>query len=82
MCSVLLNHVTVTYVGRSVHVRLKFILYQGLSGPQFYDDLVHELKKSFCTNVFSAHFIKIISHYKRIGYIAIDCMLGSQLNHD
>ena len=39
------------------------------------------------SNNFSAQFIKIISHYKKIGYdninvyIATDCMLGGQPNH-
>ena len=37
---------------------------QGLSEPEFYGDLVYKLKKI----VFSAQFIKIISHYKKIGY--------------
>ena len=38
------------------------------------------------SNNFSALFIKIISHYKKIGYninvcIATDCMLGGKPNH-
>ena len=41
---------------------------QGLSEPEFYDDLVYELKKIVGSNNFSAQFIKIISHYKKIGY--------------
>ena len=31
-------------------------------------DLVYKLKKFFGTNTFSAQFIRIISHFKRIGY--------------
>ena len=41
---------------------------QGLSEPAFYCDLVYKLKKIVCTNYCSAQFIKIISHYKKIGY--------------
>ena len=44
------------------------LLRQGLSEPEFYGDLVYELKKIVCTDNFSAQFIKIISHYKKIGY--------------
>ena len=36
--------------------------------PDFYGDLVYKLKKIFGSNNFSAQFIKIISHYKKIGY--------------
>ena len=35
---------------------------------EFYGDLAYKLKKVFVTNNFSAEFIKIISHYKIIGY--------------
>ena len=49
-------------------VGLKFLLRQGLSEPDFYGDLVYKLKKIMCSNIFSAQFIKIISHYKKIGY--------------
>ena len=41
---------------------------QGLSEPDFYGDLVYKLKKIVGSNNFSAQFIKIISHYKKIGY--------------
>ena len=41
---------------------------QGLSEPEFYGDLVYKLKKIVGSNNFSAQFIKIISHYKKIGY--------------
>ena len=34
----------------------------------FYGDLVYKLKKIVGSNNFSAQFIKIISHYKKIGY--------------
>ena len=38
------------------------------SEPDFYGDLVYKLKKIVGSNNFSAQFIKIISHYKKIGY--------------
>ena len=38
------------------------------SEPDFYGDLVYKLKKVDGSNNFSAQFIKIISHYKKIGY--------------
>ena len=46
----------------------KYLLRQGLSEPEFYDDLVYKLKKIVGFNNFSAQFIKIISHYKKIGF--------------
>ena len=66
-------------------VGLKSFLRQGLSEPDFYGDFVFKLKKIVGSNNFSAQFIKIISHYKKLGYninvIATDCMLGGQPNH-
>ena len=47
---------------------IKSLLRQGLSEPEFYGDLVYRLKKIVGSNIFSAQFIKIISHYKKIGY--------------
>ena len=44
------------------------ILRQGLSEPEFYGDLVYKLKRIVGSNNFSAQFIKIIPHYKKIGY--------------
>ena len=49
-------------------VGLKSFLRRGLSEPEFYGDLVYKLKKIVGSNNFSAQFIKIISHYKKIGY--------------
>ena len=49
-------------------VGLKSLLRQGLSEPDFYGDLVYKLKKIVGSNNFSAQFIKIFSHYKKIGY--------------
>ena len=48
-------------------VGLKSLLRKGLSEPDFYGDLVY-LKKIVGSNNFSVQFIKIISHYKKIGY--------------
>ena len=48
-------------------VGLKSLLRQGLSEPDFYGDLVYKLKKSVGSYNFSGQFIKIISHYKKIG---------------
>ena len=41
---------------------------QELLEPEFYGDLVYELKKIVGSSNFSAQFIKIVSHYKKIGY--------------
>ena len=43
-------------------VRLKSLLRQGLSKPDFYCDLVYKLKKIVGSNNFSVQFIKIITH--------------------
>ena len=39
-----------------------------LVAPEFYGDLVNKLKKIFGSNNFSAQFIEIFSHHKKIGY--------------
>ena len=49
-------------------VGLKSLLRQGFLEPGFYGDLVYKLKNIVGSNNFSAQFIKIISHYKKIGY--------------
>ena len=49
-------------------VGLKSLLRQGLSEPEFYGDLVYKMKKIVDSHNFSEQFIKIISHYKKIGY--------------
>ena len=54
-------------------VGLKSLLRQGLSEPDFYGDLVYKLKKIVGSNNFSAQFIKIISHYKKIGLTLMYC---------
>ena len=49
-------------------VGLKSILRQGLSVPKVYGDLVYKLKKIVGSYYFSEQFIKIMIHYKEIGY--------------
>ena len=49
-------------------VGLKSLLRQGILKPEFYGELEYKLKKIVGSNKFSAQFIKIISHYKKIGY--------------
>ena len=49
-------------------VGLKSLLRQGLSEPEFYGDLVNKSKKIVDSYNFSAQFIKLISHYKKIGF--------------
>ena len=51
-----------------IQVGLKSLLRKGISEPDFYGDLVYKLKKIVDSNNFSAQIIKIISHYKKIGY--------------
>ena len=50
------------------NVRLKSLLHQGLSEPEFYGDLVNKFKKIRDMTDFSDQFRKIIMRYKRIGY--------------
>ena len=52
---------------------LKSLLRQGLSEPDFYGDLVYKLKKIVGSNYFSAQFIKIISHKKRLAITLLYC---------
>ena len=52
----------------NLQVGLKSLLRLGLSEPFFYGDLVYKLKKIVGSDNFSAQFIKIISHYKKISY--------------
>ena len=49
-------------------VGLKSPFRRGFSEPEFYGDLVYKLKKIVGSYNFSAQFIKMISHYKKIGY--------------
>ena len=49
-------------------VGIKSLLHQGFSEAEFYGDLVYKWKKIFGSNISLAQFIKIIYHYKKIGY--------------
>ena len=49
-------------------IGLKSLLCQDFSEPEFYDDLVYKLRKIVGSNNLSAQLIKIVSHYKKIGY--------------
>ena len=74
-----------TFINLPFQVGLKSPLRQGLSEPELYGDSVYKLKKIVGSNNFSAQCIKIISHYKTIGYIINvlqeNCVLGSQPIH-
>ena len=48
-------------------VSLKTLLQQGISEPEFYDDLVYRFRK-IVGKSFSEQFRKLINRYKRIGY--------------
>ena len=64
------------------NVRLKPLLRQGLSEPEFYGNLVYKFRKITGKNDFPYHFKKINVRYKKIGYrcFATDGMLGCQSN--
>ena len=63
------DHTHLLFLISKFQVGLKSLLCQGLSEPEFYGALVYKLKKIVGSNNFSAQFIKIISHYKRLaGY--------------
>ena len=49
-------------------IKLNCLLRQGLSEPELYGDLVFKWKKIVDSSNFSAQFIKITSHYKKIDY--------------
>ena len=50
------------------NVGLKRLLHQGLSEPEFYDDLLYKFKKIVGMAELSGQFRKIIVRYKRIGH--------------
>ena len=50
------------------NVRLKTLLLDGLSEPEFYGDLVYKFRKINGKNGFPYHFKKIVVRYKKIGY--------------
>ena len=54
----------------------------GLSGPGFCGGFV--LRKFAGSHNFSVQFVRVISHFKGIGYtinVATDCVLGCQPSH-
>ena len=51
------------------------LLRQGILEPGLYGDLVYTLKKIVGSNNFSAQFIRIIFHYKKIGCILMYWMV-------
>ena len=50
------------------NVGLKTLLLEGLSEPEFYEDLVYKFRKIIGKNDFPYHFKKIIVRYKKIDY--------------
>ena len=50
------------------NVRLKTLVLEGLSEPEFHGDLVHKFRKIIGKIDFPYHFKKIIVRYKKIGY--------------
>ena len=50
------------------NVRLKTLLLQGLSEPEFYGKWVYKFRKIIGKYDFPYHFKKIIARYKKIGY--------------
>ena len=50
------------------NVGLKTLLLQGLSEPEFYDDLVYKFRKIVGKMIFLIISKKIIVRYKKIGY--------------
>ena len=54
-------------------VSLKTLLQQGISEPEFYDDLVYRFRKIVGKANFSDQFSKLINRYKRFGY-SLDIM--------
>ena len=55
-------------VEKKYNVSLRKHLQQGISEPEFYDDLVYRIRKIVGKSNFSEQFRKLIDHYKRIGY--------------
>ena len=54
-------------------VSQKTLLQQGISEPEFYEDLVYRFRKIVGKSNFSVQFNKLINRYKRIGY-SLDIM--------
>ena len=67
------------------NVGLKSLLQQGLSEPEFYNDLVYKFRKVYACYDFSTQFRKIILPYKKDWVqhkcYTIDCMHGCLPSH-
>ena len=50
------------------YVRIKILLLQGISEPEFYGDLEYKFRKIIGKNDFPYHFKKIFVRYKKISY--------------
>ena len=55
-------------LGTISNTKLKTLLSEGLSEPEFYGDLVYKFKKLIVINDFSVQLRKIITRYRHIGY--------------
>ena len=51
------------------NVSLRKLLQQGISEPEFYNDIVYRIRKNVGKSNFAEQFRKRINRYKRIGYI-------------
>ena len=49
-------------------IRLKKLLQQGTSNPEFYGDLVYKFKKIIGNPNFSDLFKRIVNRFKKVGY--------------
>ena len=58
---------------KKYNVSLKTLLRQGISEPEFYDDLVYRFWKIDRKSNFLEQFRKLINRFKRIGY-SLDIM--------
>ena len=68
------------------NIGFKSLLRQELWETDFYGDSMYKLKKIVGSNNFSMQFIKIISHYRKIGYNInvlqqTACLIGGKPNH-
>ena len=56
------------FSGWKYNVSLRELLQQGISEPEFYDDLVNRIRKIMGKSKFSEQFRKLINRHKRIEY--------------
>ena len=62
-------------MGWRKNVRLRKFLQQGISEPEFYDDLVYRIRKIVGKSNFAEQFRKLITRYKGIGYNPYTCIM-------